>query len=78
MQAGAAVLALDIGATKLAAGVGRADGELTRTAEAPTNASEGAESVLARALALAQSVAADAAQDGEQLEAFGIATMGYT
>jgi glucokinase len=78
LQAGAAVLALDIGATKLAAGVGRANGELTRTADAPSNASEGAESVLARALALARSVAAEAAQDGEQVEALGIATMGYT
>jgi glucokinase len=75
---GAEVLALDIGATKLAAGIGGPDGELTRIAQAPTDAAAGAESVLERALALARTVASQAAQDGAQPQALGIATMGYT
>ena len=47
MPTGTAVLALDIGATKLAAGIGAPDGEVSRLATAPTNASEGAESLRA-------------------------------
>ncbi len=76
--AGTAVLALDIGATKLAAGVGARDGEVTRLATAPTNASEGAESVLARALELAHQVYTAATNAGDHLEAIGVSTMGYT
>ena len=72
------MLALDIGATKLAAGLGTAAGEMTRVATAPTNAAEGARSVLARALELAQSVHARAAEDGDAIEALGVSTMGYT
>ncbi len=75
---GTAVLALDIGATKLAAGVGAPDGEVTRVATAPTNASEGAESVLARALELARHVHVEATQAGNHIEAIGVSTMGYT
>lgn len=78
MPAGTAVLALDIGATKLAAGIGAPDGEVSRLATAPTNASEGAESVLARALELAQRVHAEASSAGDQVEAIGVSTMGYT
>jgi glucokinase len=76
--AGAGILALDIGATKLAAGIGTADGEMTRLASIPTEASEGAESVLARALELAQGVHAEAAGAGDRIEAVGVSTMGYT
>ena len=75
---GTAVLALDIGATKLAAGVGAPDGEVTRLATAPTNASEGAESVLARALELAQQVHQNAITAGDRIDAIGVSTMGYT
>jgi glucokinase len=76
--AGAGILALDIGATKLAAGIGTADGEMTRLASLPTEASEGAESVLARALELAQGVQAEAAGAGDRIGAVGVSTMGYT
>ncbi|MGH2862304.1 MAG: ROK family protein [Solirubrobacteraceae bacterium] len=76
--AGAAVLALDIGATKLAAGIGSGDTEMTHLADAPTNASEGAEAVLARALGLGQAVLAEATEAGERVDAIGVSTMGYT
>lgn len=75
---GAAILALDIGATKLAAGIGAPDGEMSRLATAPTQAAEGAASVLARALELARGVLADATGAGESVEAIGVSTMGYT
>jgi predicted NBD/HSP70 family sugar kinase len=78
LTAGPAVLALDIGATKLAAGIGSADGEMTRVLTVPTHASAGAESVLARSLELAQDVHARAAAAGAQAEALGVSTMGYT
>jgi glucokinase len=72
------VLALDIGATKLAAGIGWADGEMTRLSEAPTRASEGAEVVLSRALELAQGVYADELAAGGSIATIGVSTMGYT
>lgn len=78
MSSGAAVLALDIGATKLAAGIGGADGEMTHVLTAPTDASRGAESVLARALQLAEQVRAQATAAGENPQAIGVSTMGYT
>jgi glucokinase len=78
MPGGAGVLALDMGATKLAAGIGMPDGEMTRVATALTQASEGAESVLARALELAQQVRAQATAAGQTVAALGISTMGYT
>ena len=78
MPAGTAVLALDMGATKLAAGIGAPDGEVTRVATAPTRAEEGAETVLKRALELAQQVHQKATDAGEQIQAIGISTMGYT
>ena len=77
-SSGAAVLALDIGATKLAAAIGSADGEVTHVATVPTNAAEGAQSVLARALKLAQDVRAEGAAAGEEPDAIGVSTMGYT
>jgi glucokinase len=72
------ILALDMGATKLAAGIGHADGEMSRIATAPTRADEGAESVLVRALELAQRVRTEATAEGEQIEAIGVSSMGYT
>ena len=64
---GAAVPGLDMGATKLAAGIGdgRRGDEPTRHGRRP-HASEGAESVLARALELAQRVHAEATAAGER------------
>ena len=78
MPTGTAVLALDIGATKLAAGIGTPDGEVARVATAPTRADEGADTVLRRALELAQQVQQQAAGAGEHVEAIGVSTMGYT
>jgi glucokinase len=75
---GPAVLALDLGATKLAVGVGHADGEMTRVATAPTNAAAGAEAALARALDLAATVYEDELAAGGSIEAIGVASMGYT
>jgi len=75
---GPAVLALDLGGTKLAAGVGHADGEVTRQAQAPTRASEGAESVLQRAIELAVRVYEEELAAGGRIDAVGVATMGYT
>jgi glucokinase len=75
---GTAVLALDLGATKLAVGVGRADGEMTRVTGAPTNAGAGAEAALARALELATTVYDEELAAGGSIEAIGVASMGYT
>lgn len=54
-------LALDIGATKLAAALIAADGDVVRVDRAPTCRDEGREAVLARLLALADDVRGDAA-----------------
>jgi len=75
---GTAVLALDLGATKLAVGVGHADGEMTRVTGAPTNAGAGAEAALARALELATTVYDEELAAGGSIEAIGVASMGYT
>jgi glucokinase len=72
------VLALDMGASKLAAGIGGADGEVTRFSEAPTRASEGAETVLSRALELAKGVHDAELAAGGMIDAIGVSTMGYT
>lgn len=78
MPTGTAVLALDMGATKLAAGIGSPDGEVSRVATAATRAEAGAEAVLRRALELAKQVHQEATAAGENIEAIGISTMGYT
>jgi glucokinase len=67
-----------MGATKLAAGIGGADGEITRSTEVPTRASEGAEAVLSRALELAERVRDEDLAAGGSINAIGISTMGYT
>jgi glucokinase len=72
------VLALDIGATKLAAGIGRLDGTIERQATIPTQGHEGAETVLQRALGLARACLDAERADGGQLTALGISTMGLT
>ncbi len=50
------VLAIDVGGTKLAAGILAADGRLHQRAEVPTLAREGAEAILGRIIELAQNV----------------------
>jgi glucokinase len=72
------VLALDIGATKLAAGVGTGDGEIIGQTGAPTLASDGAGSVLTRALELARRCYDEHLAAGGQLDAIGVSTMGLT
>ncbi len=67
------VLALDVGGTKLAAGILAADDTLQQRAEVPTLAHEGADAILARLIALAQNVMA-AAQ--ERPLAVGVASAG--
>jgi glucokinase len=75
---GARVLALDIGATKLAAGVGTDDGEITRQLASPTLAAGGAGTVLERAIALAHRCHDDELAAGGKVDAVGVSTMGLT
>jgi glucokinase len=74
----ARVLALDIGGTKLSAGLGAADGTVTRQAVEPTRAQDGAPEVLARAIALARRCAQAEHAAGGTISAVGVSTMGYT
>ena len=68
------VLAIDIGGSKLAAAIVSPEGELATQRSIETNASEGAQRVLAKALALGQAVARSTAQPG----AVGLSTNGLT
>lgn len=72
------VLALDIGATKIAAAVGDSDGQLRHVNSAQTLARDGAESVLDRAIALARGCYEAELEAGGSIEAFGVSTMGLT
>ncbi len=72
------MLALDIGGTKLSAGIGTADGEVRRQAAEPTRGSEGARVVLQRAVALARHCYEAELADGGEIVAVGVSTMGYT
>lgn len=72
------VLALDIGATKLAAGVGHRDGTISRQTTVPTQGQDGAETVLRRALALARDCWEAERADGGELAMLGVSTMGLT
>jgi glucokinase len=74
----ARVLALDIGGTKLTAGIGAGDGEVSRQVVAPTRGSEGAAVVLARAVALARSCYEAELAAGGRVAAVGVSSMGYT
>jgi glucokinase len=67
-----AVLALDIGGTKLAAGVVRADGTVLSSAVCPTEVGEGAGAVLDRLFALGEKVLAAAGVPPESLLGTGI------
>jgi glucokinase len=74
----AGVLALDIGGTKLSAGIGSVDGEVSRQESEPTQGSEGASVVLARAVALGRRCYEAELADGGRIAAIGVSTMGYT
>ena len=76
--AATAVLALDLGGTKLAAAVVEASGVLRRRRSEPTRAESGADDVLRRAVALAGAVLAEELRDGGSVGALGVATMGIT
>jgi glucokinase len=67
-----------MGATKLAAGIGAADGEVTRFTETRTRASDGAATVLSRALELAKGVHDAELAAGGSIDAIGVSSMGYT
>jgi len=73
-----AVVALDIGGTKISAGIGNADGELTRGVTEPTRSAEGATAVLERALALARRSYEAEVEAGGRIAAVGVSTMGIT
>lgn len=66
-----AILAVDIGGTKIAAGLVTADGAVTRRASRPTPAAAGGAAVLAAAIELGRQVA-----DGSALRAVGVGSAG--
>jgi glucokinase len=68
-----AVLAVDIGGTKIACGVVGDDGSVSARTEAPTDAGQGAQGVIRDAVALAERTAGDY---GGPLAAAGVATGG--
>ena len=73
-----AVVALDIGGTKIASAIGDAGGELRRWRTLPTEAERGAERVLESAIALANEVLREERANGGDVRAIGISTMGLT
>lgn len=76
--AGSSVLGVDIGGTKLAVGVGTADGEIRRQSSEPTRAGEGAPAVLDRVIGLARGCLTAELAAGGSIEAIGVSTMGST
>ncbi|MGO9962723.1 MAG: ROK family protein [Acidimicrobiales bacterium] len=77
-SAATAVVALDIGGTKIASAIGGADGELRRWRTLPTEAERGAERVLQSAIALANDVLREEQENGGEVSAIGVSTMGLT
>lgn len=76
--AAGAVLALDIGGTKIAAAIGDGDGALRHRRSLPTDAGRGAERVLEAALGLARAVLGEERASGGEVGAVGVSTMGLT
>lgn len=74
----ARVLALDIGGSKLAAGIVDDRGRTYRTASLATDGPAGAEQALDRAVSLAQGVLAEERAAGGAVSAMGVSTMGIT
>lgn len=72
------VLALDIGGSKLAAGIINDRGTTSRVASTATNGATGAEQVLDRAVSLACGVLAAERAAGGTVSAVGVSTMGIT
>jgi glucokinase len=73
-----AVVALDIGGTKIASAIGDASGKLRRWRTLPTEAERGAELVLESAIALANEVLREERASGGDVHAIGVSTMGLT
>ena len=73
-----AVVALDIGGTKIASAIGDAGGELRRWRTIPTKAERGSERVLESAIALANEVLGEERASGGNVRAIGVSTMGLT
>ncbi len=69
------LLGFDLGGTKLALALARADGAIETTATLPTRPEEGAESALDRALEAARAFLAD---QNARARAVGVSTMGIT
>lgn len=72
------VVALDIGGTKVAAGVVDDSGRLRERRVLPTGRDDGAERVLERALALVDEVVTTEREAGRRPRALGVSTMGLT
>lgn len=70
------VLGIDIGGTKLAAGIVDTDGKMLMRREVPTVAREGLEPVLGRIVALGQDLLAHAAAKKESVQRIGIGCAG--
>src|SRR5215211_6755290 len=70
------VLALDIGGTKIAAGVVRRDGTVRSRRIAPSRVEDGPETMIARHLALGRAAVADAGIGWSAIRAVGIACGG--
>ncbi|MGO9582027.1 MAG: ROK family protein [Acidimicrobiales bacterium] len=77
-SAAIAVVALDIGGTKIASAIGDGDGELRRWRTLPTEAERGAEWVLESAIFLANEVLCEEQASGGDVRAIGVSTMGLT
>ena len=73
-----AVVALDIGGTKIAAAIGDANGELRRWRTLPTEAERGAVRVLESAIDLANEILSEERASGGDVCAIGVSTMGLT
>ncbi|MHB1599547.1 MAG: ROK family protein, partial [Acidimicrobiales bacterium] len=72
------VLALDIGGTKLTAGIGDTSGHLRGQRTEPTDPLRGAADVLRRAIDLARSVLQEERLAEHNVSALGVSTMGLT
>ncbi len=75
---GGVVVALDMGGTKLAAGIGTSAGEIKSQVTEATWQDRGAADVLRRAIALAQGVHNREVADGGHVVGVGVSTMGLT
>lgn len=72
------VVVLDIGGTKMSAGIGTPDGEVHREVTVPTHAEEGGARVLERALALARDRLEAERAAGGNVVGLGVSSMGTT